>query len=85
MFTRSSKKRNSSRSPTALDDPERGQPCNVCGEQCPGFVVHKWSIIGRTVLLKLSRRRCGTALLLNGAGSACLSHCGIVKAQRAQR
>uniref|UniRef100_A0A3B4CD82 Prickle homolog 2b n=2 Tax=Pygocentrus nattereri TaxID=42514 RepID=A0A3B4CD82_PYGNA len=32
----------SSPQPTALDDPERGQPCNVCGEQCPGFVVHKW-------------------------------------------
>lgn len=26
----------------ALDDPERGQPCTVCGEQCPGFVLHKW-------------------------------------------
>ncbi|KAJ8409287.1 hypothetical protein AAFF_G00234850 [Aldrovandia affinis] len=42
MFTRGSKKRHSSRSLNALDDPERGQPCTVCGEQCPGFVLHKW-------------------------------------------
>ncbi|XP_058855653.1 prickle-like protein 2 isoform X1 [Acipenser ruthenus] len=42
MFTRSSKKRHSSRSLTALDDPERGQLCNVCGDQCPGFALHKW-------------------------------------------
>ncbi|XP_030633607.1 prickle-like protein 2b [Chanos chanos] len=42
MFNRSAKKRQSSRSLTALDDPERGQPCNVCGEQCPGFILHKW-------------------------------------------
>ncbi|XP_043108587.1 prickle-like protein 2b isoform X2 [Puntigrus tetrazona] len=42
MFARSLKKRNSSRSPTVLDDLERGQPCTACGEQCPGFVLHKW-------------------------------------------
>ncbi|XP_064161002.1 prickle-like protein 2b isoform X1 [Anguilla rostrata] len=42
MFTRGSKKRHSSISLNALDDPERGQPCTVCGEQCPGFVLHKW-------------------------------------------
>ncbi|XP_060713883.1 prickle-like protein 2b isoform X1 [Tachysurus vachellii] len=42
MFSRSSKRRNSSRASTALDDPGRGQPCNECGEQCPGFVMHKW-------------------------------------------
>ncbi|XP_066554083.1 prickle-like protein 2b isoform X1 [Amia ocellicauda] len=42
MFTRSSKKRHSSRSLSTLDDPERGQPCNVCADQCPGFVLHNW-------------------------------------------
>lgn len=21
---------------------ERGQPCNACGDQCPGFALHKW-------------------------------------------
>ncbi|KAG2471070.1 ATS9 metalloproteinase, partial [Polypterus senegalus] len=26
----------------AVDESESGQPCNVCGEQCPGFVLHKW-------------------------------------------
>ncbi|XP_035652611.1 prickle-like protein 2 isoform X1 [Oncorhynchus keta] len=42
MFTRSSKKRESSRSLNTLDELERGQPCNVCGDQCPGFTLHKW-------------------------------------------
>ncbi|XP_074873534.1 prickle planar cell polarity protein 3 isoform X2 [Carettochelys insculpta] len=23
-------------------DPDRGQPCNACGDQCPGFLVHGW-------------------------------------------
>ncbi|XP_072326927.1 prickle-like protein 2 [Scyliorhinus torazame] len=42
MFGRSSKKRNSSRWLSALDDPEKGQPCNVCGDQCPGLTLHNW-------------------------------------------
>ncbi|XP_028906723.1 prickle-like protein 2 isoform X1 [Ornithorhynchus anatinus] len=42
MFSRSSRKRLSSRSLTALGEPERGQPCNACGDQCPGFALHKW-------------------------------------------
>ncbi|NXA83258.1 PRIC2 protein, partial [Thryothorus ludovicianus] len=27
---------------TASGEPERGQPCNTCGDQCPGFALHKW-------------------------------------------
>nr|XP_032626032.1 prickle planar cell polarity protein 3-like isoform X1 [Chelonoidis abingdonii] len=23
-------------------DPDRGQPCHACGDQCPGFLVHGW-------------------------------------------
>ncbi|XP_026517930.1 prickle planar cell polarity protein 3-like, partial [Terrapene carolina triunguis] len=23
-------------------DPDRGQPCHTCGDQCPGFLVHGW-------------------------------------------
>ncbi|NWZ46512.1 PRIC2 protein, partial [Haliaeetus albicilla] len=23
-------------------EPERGQPCTTCGDQCPGFALHKW-------------------------------------------
>ncbi|XP_006069796.2 prickle-like protein 2 isoform X1 [Bubalus kerabau] len=42
MFSRSSRKRLSSRSLTGLGRIERGQPCNACGEQCPGFALHKW-------------------------------------------
>ncbi|XP_053891676.1 prickle-like protein 2 isoform X1 [Malaclemys terrapin pileata] len=42
MFSRGSRKRLSSRSLTALGEPERGQPCNACGDQCPGFALHKW-------------------------------------------
>ncbi|NWZ25273.1 PRIC2 protein, partial [Asarcornis scutulata] len=26
----------------ASGEPERGQPCNTCGDQCPGFALHKW-------------------------------------------
>ncbi|CAM2116592.1 unnamed protein product [Caretta caretta] len=43
MFSRGSRKRLSGRSLTALGEPERGQPCNACGDQCPGFALHKWS------------------------------------------
>ncbi|XP_076847669.1 LOW QUALITY PROTEIN: uncharacterized protein prickle3 [Brachyhypopomus gauderio] len=39
MFTRGSKKRRSSR---PEEDPDRGQPCMRCGEQCPGFCMHGW-------------------------------------------
>ncbi|XP_066499279.1 prickle planar cell polarity protein 3 [Hoplias malabaricus] len=39
MFTRGSKKRRSNRSD---EDPDRGQPCMRCGEQCPGFRMHGW-------------------------------------------
>ncbi|KAF4794551.1 hypothetical protein TURU_100675 [Turdus rufiventris] len=44
MFGRGSRKRLSSRSLTASGEPERGQPCNTCGDQCPGFALHKWRI-----------------------------------------
>ncbi|NWW24167.1 PRIC2 protein, partial [Falcunculus frontatus] len=27
---------------TASGEPERGQPCNTCGDQCPGFALHEW-------------------------------------------
>ncbi|XP_062971259.1 prickle-like protein 2 isoform X1 [Cynocephalus volans] len=27
---------------TGLGRIERGQPCNACGDQCPGFALHKW-------------------------------------------
>uniref|UniRef100_UPI003AB0D440 prickle-like protein 2b isoform X1 n=2 Tax=Centroberyx gerrardi TaxID=166262 RepID=UPI003AB0D440 len=42
MFSRSSKKRDSSRSLNPADEPQRGQPCIACGDQCPGFALHKW-------------------------------------------
>ncbi|XP_076597763.1 uncharacterized protein prickle3 isoform X1 [Chaetodon auriga] len=41
MFLRSSKKRRSTRSQEE-EDPDRGQPCMRCGDQCPGFHVHRW-------------------------------------------
>ncbi|XP_029899573.1 prickle-like protein 2 isoform X1 [Aquila chrysaetos chrysaetos] len=41
MFGRGSRKRLSGRSLTA-GEPERGQPCTTCGDQCPGFALHKW-------------------------------------------
>ncbi|XP_062315442.1 prickle planar cell polarity protein 3 [Osmerus eperlanus] len=40
MFTRGSKKRRSNRSEE--EDPDRGQPCMRCGDQCPGFRMHGW-------------------------------------------
>ncbi|KAI9521230.1 hypothetical protein NQZ68_010934 [Dissostichus eleginoides] len=43
MFSRSYKKRDSSRSLNRAEEPHRGQPCLACGEQCPGFALHKWS------------------------------------------
>ncbi|XP_059190051.1 prickle planar cell polarity protein 3 [Centropristis striata] len=41
MFLRGSKKRRSNRSQEE-EDPDRGQPCMRCGDQCPGFRVHGW-------------------------------------------
>ncbi|XP_056129311.1 prickle planar cell polarity protein 3 [Lampris incognitus] len=41
MFSRGSKKRRSSRSQEE-EDPDRGQPCMRCGDECPGFRVHGW-------------------------------------------
>ncbi|KAL1020981.1 hypothetical protein UPYG_G00007180 [Umbra pygmaea] len=41
MFTRGSKKRRSNRS-EAEEDPDQGQPCMRCGDQCPGFRMHGW-------------------------------------------
>ncbi|XP_058498952.1 prickle-like protein 2 isoform X1 [Solea solea] len=41
MFLRGSKKRRSNRSQEE-EDPDRGQPCMHCGDQCPGFRVHGW-------------------------------------------
>ncbi|XP_029416481.1 uncharacterized protein LOC115069272 [Nannospalax galili] len=65
MFSRSSRKRLSSRSLTGLGRIERGQPCNACGDQCPGFALHKWRSQGRAVkiigippLLESSWRAC---------------------------
>ncbi|KAI4827590.1 hypothetical protein KUCAC02_030975, partial [Chaenocephalus aceratus] len=43
MFSRSYKRRDSSRSLNRAEEPHRGQPCLACGEQCPGFALHKWS------------------------------------------
>ncbi|XP_072928418.1 prickle-like protein 2b isoform X2 [Hemitrygon akajei] len=42
MFSRSSKKRNSGKWLSTVDDAEKGQPCNVCGDQCPGLTLHNW-------------------------------------------
>ncbi|XP_043936133.1 prickle planar cell polarity protein 3 isoform X2 [Protopterus annectens] len=42
MFIRGSRRRRSNRSLSEAEDPDRGQPCNSCGEQCPGFLVHGW-------------------------------------------
>ncbi|KAF0035664.1 hypothetical protein F2P81_010976 [Scophthalmus maximus] len=43
MFLRGSKKRRSTRSKQQEDeDPDGGQPCTRCGDQCPGFRVHGW-------------------------------------------
>ncbi|XP_044026444.1 prickle-like protein 2b isoform X1 [Siniperca chuatsi] len=42
MFSRSYKRRDSSRSLNPVFEPQRGQPCVTCGEHCPGFSLHKW-------------------------------------------
>ncbi|XP_062397795.1 prickle planar cell polarity protein 3-A isoform X1 [Sardina pilchardus] len=41
MFTRGSKKRRSNRM-EEIEDPDRGQPCMRCGDQCPGLRMHGW-------------------------------------------
>ncbi|XP_067408257.1 prickle planar cell polarity protein 3 isoform X2 [Emydura macquarii macquarii] len=42
MFARGSRHRRSSRRVPEAADPDRGQPCHACGDQCPGFLVHGW-------------------------------------------
>ncbi|XP_050998250.1 prickle planar cell polarity protein 3 isoform X2 [Acomys russatus] len=42
MFARGSRRRRSGRAPPQAEDPARGQPCNSCREQCPGFLLHGW-------------------------------------------
>ncbi|XP_036773021.2 prickle planar cell polarity protein 3 isoform X3 [Manis pentadactyla] len=42
MFARGSRRRRSGRAPPESEDPDRGQPCNSCREQCPGFLLHGW-------------------------------------------
>ncbi|XP_028567940.2 prickle planar cell polarity protein 3 isoform X3 [Podarcis muralis] len=42
MFQRGSRRRRSTRALPEVEDPDRGQPCQRCGEQCPGFLVHGW-------------------------------------------
>ncbi|KAM5220984.1 prickle planar cell polarity protein 3 [Ctenodactylus gundi] len=42
MFARGSRRRRSGRVPPEAEDPDRGQPCNSCREQCPGFLLHGW-------------------------------------------
>ncbi|XP_029105244.1 prickle-like protein 2 [Scleropages formosus] len=41
MFGRGSKRTRVS-STNTMDILERGQPCSACGDQCPGFVMHRW-------------------------------------------
>lgn len=45
------------------EDPDKGQPCMRCGDQCPGFRVHGW----RYELLG------SCTLLVTLAGNVCLS------------
>ncbi|KAM6151839.1 prickle planar cell polarity protein 3 [Rhynchocyon petersi] len=42
MFMRGSWRLRSARAPPEVKDPDRGQPCNSCREQCPGFLLHRW-------------------------------------------
>uniref|UniRef100_A0A3Q3AMI6 Prickle homolog 2b n=1 Tax=Kryptolebias marmoratus TaxID=37003 RepID=A0A3Q3AMI6_KRYMA len=42
MLSRSFRRRDSSKSLNPAGEPQRGQPCVTCGEQCPGFFLHKW-------------------------------------------
>ncbi|XP_004606505.2 prickle planar cell polarity protein 3 [Sorex araneus] len=42
MFARGSRRRRSGRTPPEAEDPDRGQPCNSCRDQCPGFLLHGW-------------------------------------------
>uniref|UniRef100_A0A1A7XUZ3 Prickle-like 2 n=2 Tax=Iconisemion striatum TaxID=60296 RepID=A0A1A7XUZ3_9TELE len=42
MLSRSSKRRDSRKLLNLSDEPQRGQPCIPCGDQCPGFFLHKW-------------------------------------------
>ncbi|XP_040215111.1 prickle-like protein 2 [Rana temporaria] len=42
MFSRSPWRRHSGRSIAPFSEPERGQPCNACGDRCPGLALHRW-------------------------------------------
>ncbi|XP_020832143.1 prickle planar cell polarity protein 3 isoform X2 [Phascolarctos cinereus] len=42
MFVRGTRRRRSGRGPPESEDPGLGRPCNSCGDQCPGFLVHGW-------------------------------------------
>ncbi|XP_049623249.1 prickle planar cell polarity protein 3 [Suncus etruscus] len=42
MFAQGSRRRRSGRTPPDGEDPDRGQPCNSCQDQCPGFLLHGW-------------------------------------------
>uniref|UniRef100_A0A3Q2XQV1 Prickle planar cell polarity protein 3 n=1 Tax=Hippocampus comes TaxID=109280 RepID=A0A3Q2XQV1_HIPCM len=37
-----SRQQKSLRCPQEEEDPDRGQPCMRCGDQCPGFRIHGW-------------------------------------------
>ncbi|OCT85963.1 hypothetical protein XELAEV_18024133mg [Xenopus laevis] len=53
MFNRSSWTRASSRSINAFAEPERGQPCNACGDQCPGLALHRWRLFLQELLVSI--------------------------------
>uniref|UniRef100_A0A096LQ84 Prickle planar cell polarity protein 3 n=1 Tax=Poecilia formosa TaxID=48698 RepID=A0A096LQ84_POEFO len=42
VYCREEKKEQSGRAAWEEEDPDRGQPCMRCGDQCPGFHVHGW-------------------------------------------
>ncbi|XP_039707529.1 uncharacterized protein LOC120593716 isoform X2 [Pteropus medius] len=48
---------------TGLGRIERGQPCNACGDQCPGFALHKWSHIGHLTGLQTQQAYCHVMVL----------------------
>ncbi|XP_074064314.1 prickle planar cell polarity protein 3 isoform X2 [Macrotis lagotis] len=47
MFARGSRRRRSGHGPAASEAPDLGRPCQSCGDQCPGFLVHGWRKICR--------------------------------------
>uniref|UniRef100_A0A672JG87 Prickle homolog 3 n=2 Tax=Salarias fasciatus TaxID=181472 RepID=A0A672JG87_SALFA len=42
IFVKGEYDKNSYKIPQEEEDPDRGQPCMRCGDQCPGFRVHGW-------------------------------------------